>query len=154
MTGNHSKTLCVYFCTILRYNVKVMRTEKLDLKQRQRFVGSLKTVGSLIFPGFLYLSFFYRSGYGIPCFFKRITGLKCPGCGMSHAALEIVKGDFRAAFDYNKLSVTLVPVILLYLLYRDIRYIKSGSDEFSCYDIIFLLLCMLICIWYFLYRNF
>ncbi|KAF1300172.1 MULTISPECIES: DUF2752 domain-containing protein [Enterococcus] len=37
------------------------------------------------------------------CFFKAITGLPCPGCGMTRAFLHFFSGDFTGAFYYHPL---------------------------------------------------
>ena len=38
---------------------------------------------------------------GIGCPIKFITGISCPGCGMSRAALSLLQLDFVAAFYYH-----------------------------------------------------
>lgn len=38
---------------------------------------------------------------GIGCPIKFITGISCPGCGMSRAALSLLRLDFAAAFYYH-----------------------------------------------------
>ena len=42
-----------------------------------------------------------QKNIGIPCLFYRLTGLKCPGCGNTRAALSLLRLDFSAAFFYN-----------------------------------------------------
>jgi len=42
-----------------------------------------------------------RLGYPIPCLFYKLTGLHCPGCGNTRAALALLRLDFPAAFSYN-----------------------------------------------------
>ena len=43
----------------------------------------------------------------IPCFFKSIFKIPCPGCGMTRAFKNILKFDFVQAFNYNILSIPL-----------------------------------------------
>lgn len=38
---------------------------------------------------------------GITCVFLEILGLPCPGCGMTRAALSLVKFDIVSAAKYN-----------------------------------------------------
>ena len=52
-----------------------------------------------------------KLGIGIPCLFNRITGLLCPGCGNSRAALALMRLDIGAAFGYN----LMFPVEFLYI---------------------------------------
>ncbi len=42
---------------------------------------------------------------GIPlpesCWFKRLTGLGCPGCGLTRSVICLVHGNFLRAWDFN-----------------------------------------------------
>ena len=50
------------------------------------------------------------------CPFRALTGLDCPGCGMTRAVSHVVRGQVGTAVDYNALMVLAVPVALyLYL---------------------------------------
>jgi len=42
-----------------------------------------------------------EAGIGIGCPFHKLTGLQCPGCGNSRAAMALLRLDFAAAFSYN-----------------------------------------------------
>lgn len=64
----------------------------------------------------------------IPCVFKKITGLDCPGCGMTRAALAILDGDFYQAFRFNMLVFILAPIYLLYLYFE-----RKNKQETSKY---------------------
>jgi hypothetical protein len=56
-----------------------------------------------------------RIGGAIPffCPFKALTGIPCPGCGMTRAILSITKGDFHGAFGYNPFSFFLLFVVVI-----------------------------------------
>lgn len=62
------------------------------------FLGLIALLG-LIFLFYLLA----QRGIGIPCLFRSITGLECPGCGNSRAALALLRLDIAAAFGYNPL---------------------------------------------------
>jgi hypothetical protein len=51
------------------------------------------------------------------CPFRAVTGLDCPGCGMTRAVGQLTRGRIAAAADYN-LALTLVVPALLYLYGR------------------------------------
>ena len=40
---------------------------------------------------------------GITCPIKFLTGVSCPGCGMTRAVLSALRGDFKAAFYFHPL---------------------------------------------------
>lgn len=44
----------------------------------------------------------------MPCFYKQISGIDCPGCGMQRSFIELLNGDFSASI---KMYPALLPVI-------------------------------------------
>ena len=61
------------------------------------------------------------SGLGLPCLFYQITGLMCPGCGNTRAALALLRLDIGAAFSYN----LLFPLEFFYLFWVYVRCCKA-----------------------------
>lgn len=68
-------------------------------------------------------------GFGIPCPFRLVTGLKCPGCGVSRMFISLLRLDFKEAFYANRLLLVTLPVIVGLLLSYIIRYIRTGSKR-------------------------
>lgn len=66
-------------------------------------------------------------GWGIPCVFHLLTGLKCPGCGVSHMALCLLRGDVSGAFDANGGVLCLLPLGFILALDQSVRYVRSGT---------------------------
>lgn len=52
----------------------------------------------------------------IPCPIRSLTGVICPGCGMSRAWLACLRLDFIGAFSYHPMFWA-VPVVAIYLLF-------------------------------------
>ena len=44
---------------------------------------------------------------GITCPIKYLTGISCPGCGMSRACMSALRMDFSSAFYYHPLWIAL-----------------------------------------------
>ena len=90
-------------------------------------------------------------GMDIPCLFKLIFNIPCPGCGMTRAFRQILKFNFRKAMYYNILSVPLliIGISFIILLIKDLikkentveKFIKDMDKKY--YIIILLLLLIL-----------
>ena len=52
------------------------------------------------------------------CTWRQLTGLHCPGCGLTRALDAIADGDLVAAFWFNPLVVAIGPVLALLLMAR------------------------------------
>ena len=74
-----------------------------------------------------YGMFYNVTGLGIPCMLHRVTGLACPGCGLTRAIAAVVRLDLAAAFTYNLLW----PLYAAYFLWGGIAmaiaYVKRGE---------------------------
>ncbi len=74
-----------------------------------------------------YLLFFLWTGIGIPCPFYELTGLKCPGCGISRMFISLAKLDFAAAFGHNPFLLITGPFLIAYLAYSEVGYVLYGN---------------------------
>lgn len=52
-----------------------------------------------------------RGGPGL-CVFHRLTGMDCPGCGMTRAFLALAHGDVAGAWQWHPFSVPLAVALL------------------------------------------
>jgi hypothetical protein len=89
----------------------------IDLYERYKkslpaFAGTLFLLGC----GTIFLFDPMQSAFYPPCFFKKLTGLNCPGCGSSRALHQLMHGDVLAAIDYNFLLVIFLPVVIIGLI--------------------------------------
>lgn len=65
------------------------------------------------------------------CLFTRLSGIKCPGCGMTRACMHIIHLDFVPALNYNKVAFVVLPVLCVLLvveLFKTIKIIKRYDD--------------------------
>lgn len=60
-------------------------------------------------------------GFTIPCVVKSLLDIRCPGCGLTTAAVALAHLDPVKAFDANPLIFVVVPAlpIYVYLSFRD-----------------------------------
>lgn len=106
-------------------------------KQRARTV--LQELVVIIILGFIYLIGFFVSGRGIPCLFHKLTGLKCPGCGMTHAIAQLWAGQIRKAWEFNALCISVLPFICFYMFYRAVCYVNN-DEGFHIWEYVFLVI--------------
>lgn len=132
---------------------KVMEGESVNIAKKKCLSNMLKQIGLILIVGSIYLAFVLKTEQGIPCIFYRITGLKCPGCGMTHAMIEIWKGNYKAALQYNALSLTIFPLVCLYLLYRFIHTELNKKEGFHIWEYAVLVVLLFITIGYAWLRN-
>lgn len=89
---------------------------------RRRFLVLLLSAGSVLAVAVFYL--LAQAGIGIPCLFRLVTGLLCPGCGNSRAALCLMRLDIAGAFAAN-------PLFLPEFLYLAWVYLLSCKSYLS-----------------------
>ena len=71
--------------------------------------------------GIIYYMIVRQTGYAIPCMFRKITGLKCPGCGVTTMCMCIGRHDFKGAYNANQFLFVTGPLLLLDLIYLTLR---------------------------------
>lgn len=95
--------------------------------------------------------------FPVNCLFKQLTGICCPGCGMTRAFNAILHFDFINAFFYNILSLPLFIFLIIFIVNLIIDIIKNRFNFidkllrlFEKYYIIIIILIILS----FIYNNF
>lgn len=120
-------------------------------EERRRAVGRL--TARIVLLGLAYALFIQCTGLGIPCMFRLVTGYRCPGCGMTHAAMALIHGQPKTAFRENPLSLSVVPLLLLYGAYRAEVYIRTARTDFRKWEIVFLGVLWVVVLAFWLLRN-
>ena len=54
--------------------------------------------------------------FKLPCLFKAVFGIPCPGCGMTRAYISLLHLDFLQAFNFNIMFWSVPVLVLLYFL--------------------------------------
>ncbi len=78
-----------------------------------------------------YAVFFNITGIGIPCIFRLITHLNCPGCGISRFALNCLKFRFSDAIGYNYFAPFIVIYVAWVIIYTSVIYVRTGSRSLN-----------------------
>lgn len=94
----------------------------------------------------LYLKF----GVAIPCIFYKITGLYCPGCGITRMCLSLLKGEIYQAFRFNPIIFIDVPLIVIFLIIE--KCFKNNKNIKKITNILFIIL-LIITIMFGILRN-
>lgn len=85
-----------------------------------------KYLKKIVFPLILLLVAVFILDVGCPI--RRLTGIPCPGCGMTRACLAAVRLDFAEAFRMHPLWFLIVPLLLLTVLHPG-QLFKSKRTE-------------------------
>ncbi len=72
----------------------------------------------------------YGLNIRIPCPFKALTGVPCPGCGGMRALDALLEGDIRHALSVNPLSLLLIAALAAVCLWLTVDLIL-GRNTFS-----------------------
>jgi hypothetical protein len=72
------------------------------------------------------LNLFFSIDVQIPCLWKSIFHMDCPGCGLTHATENLVALDPIAAYNTNPLIFILIPLLALVIV-SDFRKFKRRS---------------------------
>ena len=74
-------------------------------------------------------------GWATPsvCMFKNLTGLDCPGCGLSRAFICIAHGDMAAAWGYNPASWLVFFFVAVQIPYRIVQILRLRRGRSELY---------------------
>ncbi len=74
-----------------------------------------------------YAAIVHLTPLSIPCVFYKVTGLYCPGCGVSRMCLALLRLDIAAAFRANCAILLMLPFAAAMLLWWCVRYVRTGE---------------------------
>lgn len=97
------------------------------MERKERLRKTLSKYAVLFTIGVVYLIISLVVGYGIPCFFNKLTGLKCPGCGATRMLMDIARLNFKSAFYHNPFLFTVGPILIGFIAYYEVQFVKSAA---------------------------
>lgn len=133
---------------------------------KKRLKHTVKIIIAIMILGFSYYFIVINTDFYIPCIFKLITGLDCPGCGISHLCMNLIQAGMNLGkpdkcWMYIKLAAKSNPFIMLNLpilsglvLHNTATWIKTGGikpKKLEDFLIVFEIIGMII---WFIVRNF
>lgn len=70
-------------------------------------------------------------GHDVPpmCAFSAVTGISCPGCGLTRSFAFLEDGDLRAALAMNPLGPLLWGIVAAQVPYRMLRLWRGYNDR-------------------------
>ncbi|MCI7596733.1 MAG: DUF2752 domain-containing protein [Lachnospiraceae bacterium] len=121
------------------------------MKKRLRQVSI--RISLLFTAGIFYGLFSLYTGIRIPCIFHEITGLYCPGCGITGMCISLMQGDLLGAISSNPVLFCLSPFLLFVCADSLIRYVRTGLRTLPGWQSIGIYLAIGLLILYCLIRN-
>lgn len=112
----------------------------LAAEQRTRVKIVFRRYVLLLAVGVAYLIFCRTAELSLPCLFHVMTGLDCPGCGITRLMLSLAEGDLGAVFHANEAIFILGPILCIFLLRDDLHWVLCGERKEPPRPFIFFLL--------------
>jgi hypothetical protein len=63
------------------------------------------------------------------CTFHYLTGLPCPGCGLTRSMVAGVHGQLKASFRYHRLGILTLFYLFLQIIYRTALILKANQEN-------------------------
>lgn len=58
-----------------------------------------------------------------------MTGIPCPGCGITRAFLALIRGDFAGAVEHNVAILMIVPLVMYLAVLWIVRRKRPSMNE-------------------------
>lgn len=120
---------------------------------RLRVKKLIRGIAVILLIGFIYAIWCITTHLYIPCVFHLITGLKCPGCGVTGMMVSLIRFDFTEAFRCNAALMILLPFAVFFAVRRMIIYVKYGHTLYQKWENISIWICIILLILFAIIRN-
>ena len=101
----------------------------------------------------LYYKVAEMTGFYVPCMFKKLTGLKCPGCGVTHMTYYLIHFQFKEAFYSNPIIFILCIAAVLVIPNKWYIYIRYNELKETKFDKIVMLIFVIALLIFGVLRN-
>lgn len=107
----------------------------------------------ILAAGFVYGIFVHYTGLAIPCPFYKITGLKCPGCGVTGMCIALIQLDFKGAFLCHPMLFLLLAPLGAVCVGSARTYIREGTGRMNRWQNLILYASIVLLVGYCVVRN-
>lgn len=66
---------------------------------------------------------------GLPCLWRSLFDVKCPGCGLTTAFVSLFNLDFEAAFESNWLIYLVIPAAAYFIIQDFIKHTAKYTKK-------------------------
>ncbi len=98
-----------------------------DFRIRYYLIFSVILITTLLFSVIDKIPFLFTH---TPCIFKNITGIPCPGCGMGHGTVCLLKGNLKGVLEFNVLVFPFFAAVIIGICWMTIDLIRDKESFF------------------------
>lgn len=103
-------------------------------EQKERLKKLLTGIAIAVSVGLLYYLVIRIADIKIPCIFYTVTGLYCPGCGVTRMILALLRFDFVKAFYSHPVLFCIAPFLAVCFGAQAVNYVKSGKRSLALWQ--------------------
>lgn len=120
---------------------------------KKRAFEMLRNISVLLLVGVGYYAFCKLTSLSIGCPLFKLTGVLCPGCGLTRMCFALIDLDFKMAFYYNAAFFIISPILLVLGVSYIYKYITTGSNLLAFWQRVLLILCIIVLVAFGILRN-
>lgn len=123
------------------------------MMKRKRLIRIVIYALIVVMAGLVYGIFVKYTGLAIPCFFRRMTGLKCPGCGITGMCVALMQFDFKEAFRCHPMLFVLLTPLGIVFARSAATYVQEGTWRTKRWQDVILYICIALLVGFGVVRN-
>lgn len=121
--------------------------------EKKRLIRVITYALCIFMAGFVYGMFAKYTGLAIPCPIYTVTGLKCPGCGVTRMCMALMELDFYGAFRCNPMLFLLLIPLGTVCMGSAVMYVKNGDKKLKSWQNVILYISIVLLVCYGIVRN-
>ncbi len=120
---------------------------------KKRALEVARNLFAILAVGIIYYFVYRLLGSALKCPTNELTGLLCPGCGLTRMFTSLLALDFSSAIYYNAAFLLLSPLLIAIGISYYYEYIKYGIKSLKKWHKIALIICIAILAAFGVLRN-